>query len=129
MSPWAPLPGCPEPGCPERVQRGAKRCAAHQPAFAAREQARRAAYDALRGTTTERGYGHAWRVLRDAVLQRDPVCPVDGCDAPSEQVDHVIPRAQGGPASLENCRGICAFHHPRKTARESTFGRWRVGRS
>jgi 5-methylcytosine-specific restriction endonuclease McrA len=37
----------------------------------------------------------------------------DGC-----QVDHIIPRAQGGTHHMDNLRVACAPHHRAKTAQE-----------
>ncbi len=53
----------------------------------------------------------AW--LRKAVILRDQHCGFPGCDVPPEycHVHHIIPRADGGPTSLENCLLGCAFHH------------------
>jgi 5-methylcytosine-specific restriction endonuclease McrA len=62
-----------------------------------------------------------WRDhLRPAVLRRDPICIV--CKAlsrvrPSTEVDHIIP-PRGDvelQRSAENCRGLCASCHGRKT--------------
>jgi len=67
------------------------------------------------------------------VLRRDPLCKLailcDGTE-PSEQVDHIIPRARGGDDSLENLQGACCPCHSHKTAlQDSTFvsSRSRVG--
>jgi 5-methylcytosine-specific restriction endonuclease McrA len=68
-------------------------------------------------------------VLRLAVLKRDPMCTVDGCEQESVEVDHLVPRARGGASTMENCRGICVRHHRQKTARESKYGRWRGGQA
>jgi hypothetical protein len=53
----------------------------------------------------------AW--LRKAVIARDQHCGFPGCQVPAEycHVHHIIPRADGGPTSLENCLLGCAFHH------------------
>lgn len=53
----------------------------------------------------------AWRRLRADVLRRDPICRTSGCGAPSGAADHVIPRANGGPDSLGNVRGLCLRCH------------------
>jgi Domain of unknown function (DUF222)/HNH endonuclease len=51
--------------------------------------------------------------LRRAVSVRDQRCRFPGCDQPSAacQPHHIIPRAQGGPASLGNLLLLCSFHH------------------
>ena len=53
----------------------------------------------------------AW--LRKAVIARDQHCGFPGCEVPAEycHVHHIIPRADGGPTSLENCLLGCSFHH------------------
>jgi Domain of unknown function (DUF222)/HNH endonuclease len=53
----------------------------------------------------------AW--LRRAVILRDQHCGFPGCDVPPEycHVHHIIPRAEGGPTSLDNTMLGCAFHH------------------
>jgi 5-methylcytosine-specific restriction endonuclease McrA len=51
--------------------------------------------DAARPSPAERGYGHDWRKIRAAVLQRDDhAC--QWCGAPAKTVDHIIPLAVGG---------------------------------
>jgi hypothetical protein len=51
--------------------------------------------------------------LRRAVIARDKHCAFPGCDQrPAAcQVHHVIPRAEGGPTSVDNCCLLCLFHH------------------
>ncbi|HEY2550377.1 MAG TPA: DUF222 domain-containing protein [Streptosporangiaceae bacterium] len=51
--------------------------------------------------------------LRRAVTVRDPQCRFPGCDQPAAacQPHHIVPRSQGGPASLSNLVNLCAFHH------------------
>ncbi len=53
----------------------------------------------------------AW--LRKAVILRDQHCGFPGCQVPPQycHVHHIIPRADGGPTSLNNCILGCAFHH------------------
>jgi 5-methylcytosine-specific restriction endonuclease McrA len=58
-------------------------------------------------TTAERGLGHDFAKKRRLVMVRDgwrcQLC--GGLVAPSEaHVDHIVPRAQGGTASLANLR-------------------------
>ncbi len=51
--------------------------------------------------------------LRRAITRRDQHCRFPGCEQPSVacHVHHLIPRAEGGPTSLQNCLLLCAFHH------------------
>lgn len=45
--------------------------------------------------------------LRTAIRVRDQVCRTPYCGAPITQIDHVTPRAAGGPTSLANGQGLC----------------------
>jgi 5-methylcytosine-specific restriction protein A len=56
-----------------------------------------------------------WRMLRAAVLKRDPVCVVPGCASHSVVADHIIERRKGGPDTLANLRGLCAMHHNQRS--------------
>ena len=51
--------------------------------------------------------------LRRAVTVRDRHCRFPGCTQPATacQPHHIIPRSQGGPASLANLINLCSFHH------------------
>ncbi|MBI4636118.1 MAG: HNH endonuclease [Candidatus Rokubacteria bacterium] len=106
--PYRPPKPCAAPGCPAITHR--RFCAPHQQAA-----------DQARGTAAQRGYGARWRQLRLLILARDPICrDPSGCIAPSTDVDHVIPRAQGGDDREENLRGLCHRHHSRRTAIDSS---------
>ncbi len=52
-----------------------------------------------------------WRALRAAVLRPDPICRTPGCERPSQHVDHIVPRRQGGSDTMGNLRGLCASCH------------------
>ena len=63
---------------------------------------------------------HAGRTIpapiRRALLERDPVCVVPGCDSRDGlEIDHVMPFAQGGPTNLANLARLCHWHHYLKT--------------
>ena len=61
-----------------------------------------------------------WPALRAACLARDSwTC--QACGAPATDADHVIPRALGGPDTLENLRALCGPCHHRATG--AMFGR------
>ena len=54
--------------------------------------------------------------LRIAVEERDRVCQVPTCDMTlGLEIDHIVPFAEGGPASLENLVRLCKRHHLQKT--------------
>ena len=54
--------------------------------------------------------------LRSAVEERDRVCQVPTCDmSVGLEIDHIVPFAEGGPASLENLVRLCKRHHLQKT--------------
>ena len=68
-----------------------------------------------------------WRRLRHATLQRDPVCVVAGCQAPSVVADHITPRSKGGADSLANLRGLCIpCHNSRRYGGEPRAMRYGV---
>lgn len=49
--------------------------------------------------------------LRSLIELRDPTCRIPWCDAPTRQVDHVLPAAAGGPTSAANGLGLCQRHN------------------
>jgi len=54
--------------------------------------------------------------LRTGIEERDRVCQVPTCDmSVGLEIDHIIPFAEGGPASLENLVRLCKRHHLQKT--------------
>jgi 5-methylcytosine-specific restriction endonuclease McrA len=56
------------------------------------------------------GSTRAWRTVRARVLARDRGrCVV--CGAPAEDVDHILPREDGGSDDPRNLRSLCAAHH------------------
>lgn len=78
-------------------------------------------------TTTERGYGHAWRKLRAIILARDKhccvPCSIKGFVAVAHAVDHIIPKENGGTDLHSNLQAICKDCHAEKTKGESIKGR------
>ncbi len=77
-------------------------------------------YDVQRGSAASRGYGHNWRKLAMMVLNRDPICVKQGCNSEATEVDHIVPRRQGGEDSMENLQGLCKACHSHKTRRETS---------
>jgi len=79
--------------------------------------------DTVRGNRHERGYGAEWERLRRQALDRDnglcqPCFALGGIKI-GTQVDHIIPKAQGGTDDLANLQTICEACHKAKTSRES----------
>ena len=67
-----------------------------------------------------------WPKLRAQVLREEPLCRL--CQAKgfvvSREVDHIVPRSQGGTSRRENLQGLCIDCHRRKTDRESKVAQW-----
>ncbi len=79
---------------------------------------RRRTVDQARASASERGYDRRWQRLRKLILHRDPICKI--CDrVSSTDVDHIIPKAQGGEDTEENLQGLCHACHSKKTTGES----------
>lgn len=76
-----------------------------------------------RGSSAARGYDAEWRRVRAIVLAEEPTCRV--ChEAPSTDVDHIVPKRQGGTNARANLRGVCHSCHSSKTVLEDGgFGR------
>jgi 5-methylcytosine-specific restriction protein A len=56
------------------------------------------------------GSGWRWQRLREQVLARDGGrCQL--CGQPAQQVDHIVPRADGGSDALDNLRAVCGRCH------------------
>ena len=73
-----------------------------------------------KGSTTERGYGQRWRVLRLLVMERDKwLCQCDLCLGgrlrvrPATECDHRIPKSRGGTDALDNLRAVSKACHKR----------------
>lgn len=108
---------CSEPGCRTLVVGGGTRCQDHK--------ARRGSFgDRTRGSRHERGYGAAWDRLRVQVLRRDAgICQhclrESGAVHQGTEVDHRVPKAQGGTDDLDNLQTICKAAHRAKTQAET----------
>jgi hypothetical protein len=54
--------------------------------------------------------------IRTALLERDSICVIPGCDVRDGlEIDHVLPFADGGPTILANLARLCHWHHYLKT--------------
>lgn len=77
-------------------------------------------------TTTQRGYGAAWRAIRLSIIARDKQCVNcrdNGFISPIHCIDHVIPKWLGGTDSPDNLQGLCKPCHDEKTMQESKSSR------
>ena len=108
---------CGYPGCYALTHDGTSRCPRHP-----RKAWARAAKASE--TTSERGYGWQWQKLRKQILQRDVLCQPCLAKIPERitlgtEVDHIVPKSQGGTDDPANLCAICADCHREKTQRES----------
>lgn len=82
-----------------------------------------AARERMHGNRHARGYGTAWDKLRKVIMARDKglcqSCLRTGRPEKASQVDHIVPKSQGGTDEPSNCEAICLPCHKVKTARES----------
>jgi len=58
------------------------------------------------GTTKQRGYGHKWRLLSEAMVKAHPWCSVCG-RRDDLTLDHIVPKARGGTDAVSNLRVAC----------------------
>ncbi len=87
--------------------------------------ARRLAADSILSVLVTNGtdvttVAHAGRTipasLKRALIERDPVCVVPGCDVGDGlEIDHLEPFGLGGETSLANLVRLCHWHHYLKT--------------
>lgn len=92
-----------------------------------------AEWQAKRGNRHQRGYGSEWDKIREQVIKRDnhlcqehlrqgvllEVVTGNPRHPRAANVDHIIPRAQGGSDDGSNLELLCKTCHDRKTNRES----------
>ena len=84
--------------------------------------------DRNRPSASRRGYDRRWRKVRNAQLDREPLCRpcrlADRVTAATE-VDHIKPLAEGGTHDENNLQSIGPSCHSAKTVRETGFRpRW-----
>lgn len=83
--------------------------------------------DPHRGSRHERGYGTEWDKTRKRILARDcGIC--QPCQRRGElhlgnEVDHIVPKFEGGTDDDGNLQTICTEAHRLKTAEESKRAR------
>lgn len=108
---------CRQPGCGVAIAKPGY-CAAHARPAGGWQQ------DSARGTRQERGYGAEWEQIRSRILAR--ACGLCECEAcrrlgrvrRATEVDHVLPKAQGGTDDDANLQAINRDCHKAKTLRE-----------
>jgi 5-methylcytosine-specific restriction protein A len=102
------------------VRDGGSRCGKHP---------KRAGFlDERRGSRHERGYGTAWDKLRKVILARDAgICQhclrTTGELHAGTEVDHIVPKFEGGTDDESNLQTICREAHRAKTAEEAKRSR------
>jgi 5-methylcytosine-specific restriction endonuclease McrA len=68
-----------------------------------------------------------WTKRAAKQLRREPRCEFteDGvrCIETATDVDHVVPRFEGGTDDQSNLQSLCSYHHDRKTQEESARAR------
>ena len=112
--PKLPPRPCPTARCRNMTTRNG-RCDDHQPIAWA---------SSVGKTPTERGYGAAWRKLRNLALKRDShlcqLCLRNGIVTLATEVDHILNKARGGTDSMDNLQSVCRSCHRLKTHKERT---------
>jgi len=91
----------------------------------ASERERKAMQDRARPSSQARGYDADWRTLRNRFMAAHPQCSEPGCDAPAQEVDHILSVRERPDLRLSwfNLRALCKTHHSARTAREQGFAR------
>ena len=83
--------------------------------------------DDHRGSRQSRGYGKEWEATRKRILSRDKglcqVCLQSKHYRPARQVDHKVPKFEGGTDDDDNLQAICESCHQAKTQAEAQRGR------
>jgi 5-methylcytosine-specific restriction protein A len=80
---------------------------------------------AWEGSTHSPTNTQAWRILRKKIIQRDDgICQRCGTQGATD-VDHIVPRAEGGTDSEENLQLLCKPCHASKSGREGARARAR----
>lgn len=119
MPPKAKRP-CRAPMCPGKTQADSGYCDSHAHLASGWN-------NPARGTAEQRGYDWAWRKRRAAVLKRDRyLCQCADCRGrrlPAGEVDHRIPKFEGGTDDPSNLYAINVDCHKAKTSAESRRAR------
>jgi 5-methylcytosine-specific restriction protein A len=116
--PYKPPRPCRYRGCPALTNDRSGYCPAHL-------KVTRRSSDALRGSSTARGYDYRWQKESKLYLIDHPLCVL--ClprPVPAVLVDHIIPH-KGDPVLFwdkNNWQPLCMYHHNKKTAEENRKG-------
>lgn len=105
---------CTHLGCSHLAMEGSRRCEEH----GAKKKVAAGETPRSHLSAHKRGYGVVWRRLRKMVLAEEPFCMVCKRNA-SAEVDHIIPKFEGGGNERENLQGICIECHQQKTIKDS----------
>ncbi|MCK0174792.1 HNH endonuclease [Mycolicibacterium sp. F2034L] len=63
----------------------------------------------------------------DAYRAQHPYCEASGCTRLMDQVDHIVPLAEGGDRyDWTNYRSLCKTHHDQKTTADAQRGKTRA---
>lgn len=76
-------------------------------------------YDVNRSSAASRGYDRRWQKLRMQILRAEPLCRAcaqRGLVVAATDVDHVIPKRNGGKDVKSNLQALCHSCHSAKTA-------------
>lgn len=115
--PARPASICRQPGCGTTIARPGY-CAAHAKPRGGWKS------DAERGTRQQRGYGAEWEQIRKRILARAKgLCECAECKElgrvrVAREVDHIVPKAQGGSDGDDNLQAMNVLCHKAKTLRE-----------
>ena len=82
--------------------------------------------DRGRGSRHQRGYGSEWDRQREAIMKRDcglcQACAKQGRVTLARDVDHIIPKAEGGTNLDINLQALCKHCHAVKSKTEAIRG-------
>jgi 5-methylcytosine-specific restriction protein A len=74
---------------------------------------------AERRARVKRPRGRAGAAQRQRRLATEPFCrdcAAEGYQRPADEIDHIVPLAEGGTDSDDNVRSLCRYCHARRTA-------------
>lgn len=76
-------------------------------------------------SASSRGYGSAWRKLRNRIMKRDnelcQVCIKRNRLTKAREVDHILSKADGGTDDESNLQAICRGCHEKKTITDKGY--------